>query len=80
MNWIVHIYNLWSLIWWWVSFGRLAAAPDHTANPMLFGWLIPNTMEIWSSCQIPSVLCALPLSPHGIRVTEGIVYNIAALQ
>ncbi|KAJ5306465.1 hypothetical protein N7508_005480 [Penicillium antarcticum] len=40
-SWLFIGVDLFAFVWWWVSFAKLAAAPESAKTPFIVGWVIP---------------------------------------
>ncbi|KAJ5652799.1 hypothetical protein N7507_010225 [Penicillium longicatenatum] len=77
-SWLLVLFDLGSFVWWWVGFGKLAAAPASAATPFITGWVIP--WKYASSLNYHPYSCAFRKNPRGQKIARGILYGLAALQ
>lgn len=78
IDWIVHAYDLGSIIWWWYSFGRLVRNPDTATFPFPMGWV-----TVWKYAGVVRFhpySCASRGNPKRIRYIRGALYVLAAVQ
>ena len=77
-SWLFIGYDLVSFIWWWVSFGKLAAAPESAATPFIVGWVIP--WKYAGLFRYHPFSCAFGTNRRGKNVARGIFYILAVIQ
>ncbi|KAB8251058.1 hypothetical protein BDV35DRAFT_339929 [Aspergillus flavus] len=77
-SWLFIGYDLVSFLWWWVSFGKLAAAPASAATPFIVGWVIP--WKYAGLFRYHPFSCAFGTNRRGKNVARGIFYILAVIQ
>ncbi|KAE8325662.1 hypothetical protein BDV39DRAFT_178468 [Aspergillus sergii] len=77
-SWLFIGYDLVSFTWWWVSFGKLAAAPKSAATPFIVGWVIP--WKYAGLFRYHPFSCAFGTNRRGKNVARGIFYILAVIQ
>ncbi|GIJ88931.1 hypothetical protein Asppvi_007859 [Aspergillus pseudoviridinutans] len=77
-SWLFIGYDLFSFAWWWVSFGKLAAAPESAATPFIVGWVIP--WKYAGLFRYHPFSCAFGKNRRGKNVARWILYILAAIQ
>ncbi|KAK4867699.1 hypothetical protein LT330_001209 [Penicillium expansum] len=77
-SWILIAFDLYSFVWWWVDFGKLAAAPASAATPFIVGWVIP--WKYAGLLRYHPYSCAFRKNRRAKNVTRWIFYILAAAQ
>ncbi|KAB8217924.1 hypothetical protein BDV33DRAFT_205855 [Aspergillus novoparasiticus] len=77
-SWLFIGYDLVSFTWWWVSFGKLAAAPESAATPFVVGWVIP--WKYAGLFRYHPFSCAFGTNRRGKNIARGIFYILAVIQ
>lgn len=77
-SWPFIIADLCSFVWWWISFGKLVAAPESAATPFVVGWVIP--WKYAGLFRFHPFSCAFGKNRRGQLVTRWIFYTLAVIQ
>ncbi|CAG8206498.1 unnamed protein product [Penicillium salamii] len=77
-DWLIMVWNLGSLIWWWIGLGRFLNHPDHYPAPFVLGWMSP-----WRYCDAINhhpYACALKPSRITARITRLTLSTLVVIQ
>jgi hypothetical protein len=77
-SWPFIAYDMYAFVWWWVSFGKLAAAPESAATPFIIGWVIP--WKYAGLFRYHPFSCAFRQNRRAKNTTRCIFYVLAVIQ
>ncbi|KAL3462300.1 hypothetical protein BJX64DRAFT_288424 [Aspergillus heterothallicus] len=78
LNWLIHAWDLASLVWWWITFAQFAMAPDSATAPFVLGWV--TSWKYYSVFAFHPYSCVLHKSPKTVRSARWLLYLLTAAQ
>ncbi|KAL2844873.1 hypothetical protein BJX68DRAFT_269408 [Aspergillus pseudodeflectus] len=78
LDWLVHGWDLASLVWWWMTFSQFIVAPDRATAPFVLGWVTP--WKYYTLFAAHPYCCVFRKSPRTVKAFRLVFYLLAAAQ